>query len=159
MIFCAVCRLTFCWRWCIMKIRPAACASGPSKRALCILTKKRGALPLLGPAHIQKFKQIFVLVWECDRMSAVLCQISHPMRLITSIAAALLSAFINSNHTVFFILFPLSAFPLNQERKGLQADLPLWGRLTHPNATRPAPFCYRQSELREHLQRGGYSQP
>lgn len=29
MIFCAVCRLTFCWRWCIMKIRPAACASGP----------------------------------------------------------------------------------------------------------------------------------
>lgn len=74
MIFCAVCRLTFCWRWCIMKIRPAACASGPSKRALCILTKKRGALPLLGPAHIQKFKQIFILVWECDRISAVLCQ-------------------------------------------------------------------------------------
>lgn len=36
--------------------------------------EKRGATPLLGPAHIQKFKQIFVLVWECDRMSAVLCQ-------------------------------------------------------------------------------------
>ena len=26
--------------------------------------EKRGATPLLGPAHIQKFKQIFVLVWE-----------------------------------------------------------------------------------------------
>jgi hypothetical protein len=36
--------------------------------------EKRGATPLLGPAHIQKFKQIFVLVWECDRMSAILCQ-------------------------------------------------------------------------------------
>lgn len=74
MIFCAVCRLTFCWRWCIMKIRPAACASGPLKRALCILTKKRGALPLLAPAHIQKLEQIFVLVRKCDRMSAVICQ-------------------------------------------------------------------------------------
>ena len=108
MIFCAVCRLTFCWRWCIMKIRPAACASGPSKRALCILTKKRGALPLLDPAHIQKLKQIFVLVWECDRMSSVKCSasISHPMRLITSIAAARLSAVRNSSHIVFVIISP-----------------------------------------------------
>lgn len=69
--------------------------------------EKRGATPLLGPAHIQKFKQIFVLVWECPP-SSVKCSasISHPMRLITSIAAALLSTFINSNHTAFSFFFP-----------------------------------------------------
>ena len=36
--------------------------------------EKRGALPLLAPAHIQKLEQIFVLVRKCDRMSAVICQ-------------------------------------------------------------------------------------
>lgn len=110
MIFCAVCRLTFCWRWCIMKIRPAACASGPSKRALCILTKKRGATPLLAPAHIQKLKQIFVLVWECDRMSAVLCQMFGvnipPHALDNFNRGRRLSAVRNSSHIVFVIISP-----------------------------------------------------
>lgn len=163
MIFCAVCRLTFCWRWCIMKIRPAACASGPSKRALCILTKKRGATPLLGPAHIQKFKQIFVLVWECDRMSAVLCQmfgVNIPPHALDNFNRGGFAVGVHKFKPYgLFHSFSLSAFSLNQERKGLQADLPLWGRLTRPNATRPAPFCYRQSELRERPQCGGYSQP
>lgn len=57
-----------------MKIRPAACVSGAVEEGIVHFDEKRGATPLLGPAHIQKFKQIFVLVWECDRMSAVLCQ-------------------------------------------------------------------------------------
>lgn len=152
MIFCVVCRLTFCWRWCIMKIWPAA------GRRRGHFDEKRGATPLLAPAHIQKLEQIFVLVRKCNQMSSVKCSasISHPMRLIISIAAAWLSAF---KPYCFCHSFSLSAFPLNQERKGLQADLPLWGRLTRPNATRPAPFCYRQSEWRERLQCGGYSQP
>lgn len=163
MIFCAVCRLTFCWRWCIMKIRPAACASGPPKRALCILTKKRGAMPLLAPAHIQKLKQIFVLVWECDRMSAVLCQMFG-----VNIPPHALDNFNRGRPAIggqklkpycFCHSVSLSAFPLNQERKGLQAGLLPWGRLTRLNATRPAPFCYRQSELRERLQCGEYSRP
>lgn len=163
MIFCAVCRLTFCWRWCIMKIRPAACASGPPKRALCILTKKRGALPLLAPTHIQKFEQIFILVWKCDRMSAVICQmfsVNAPSHALDNSDCGRPAVGVHKfkpysfSHSV-----SLSAFPLNQERKGLQADLLPWGRLTRPNATRPAPFCYRQSELRERLQCGEYSQP
>ena len=74
MIFCAVCRLTFCWRWCIMKIRPAGVRQRAVEEGIVHFDEKRGATPLLDPAHIQKFKQIFVLVWECDRMSAVLCQ-------------------------------------------------------------------------------------
>lgn len=36
--------------------------------------EKRGALPLLVPAHIQKPEQIFVLVRKCDQISAVICQ-------------------------------------------------------------------------------------
>lgn len=164
MIFWAVCRLTFYWRWCIMKIRPAACASGPSKRALCILTKKEGRCPSQFQ-HISKNPNRFSsLSGNVTRYppSSVKCSvsISHPMRLITSIAAAgCRRSEIQTIQLQFFSLFFLSAFPLSQERKGLQADLPLWGRLTRLNATRPAPFCYHQSELREHLQRGGYSQP
>lgn len=110
MIFCAVCRLTFCWRWCIMKIRPAACASGPSKRALCILTKKEGQCPSQ-IQHISKnsnrFSSLSGNVTECPP-SSVKCSasISHPMRLITSIAAARLSAFRNSSHIVFVIISP-----------------------------------------------------
>lgn len=110
MIFCAVCRLTFCWRWCIMKIRPAACASGPSKRALCILTKKEGRCPSQ-LQHISKnsnrFSSLSGNITECPP-SSVKCSASifHPMRLITAIAAALLSAFRNSNHTVFVIVSP-----------------------------------------------------
>lgn len=103
MIFCAVCRLTFCWRWCIMKIRPAACASGPSKRALCILTKKEGRCPSQ-LQHISKNSNRFSsLSGNVTRCSASML---HPMRLITAIAAALLSAFRNSNHTVFVIVSP-----------------------------------------------------
>lgn len=156
MIFCAVCRLTFCWRWCIMKIRPA-------EEGIVHFDEKRGALPLLDPAHIQKFKQIFVLVWECDRMSAVLCQmfgVNIPPHALDNFNCGGFAVSVQKLkpycfcHSIF-----LSAFPLNQERKGLQADLPLWGQLTRPNATRPVPFCYRQSELRERLQCGGYNQP
>ena len=163
MIFCALCLLIFCWRWCIMKIRPAACASGPSKRALCILTKKRGALPLLAPAHIQKLEQIFVLVGKCYQMPAVIRQMlgvnapSHALDNGDCVRFAIVVQKFKPYsfcHSIF-----LSAFPLNQERKGLQADLLPWGRLTRPNATRPAPFYYRQSELRERLQCGEYSQP
>lgn len=36
--------------------------------------EKRGALPLLAPAHIQKLEQIFVLVRKCNQMSAVIRQ-------------------------------------------------------------------------------------
>lgn len=148
MIFCAVCRLTFCWRWCIMKIRPAACVSGPSKRALCILTKKRGATPLLAPAHIQKLEQIFVLVRKCNQMSAVICQmfgVNIPPHALDNFNRGGFTVSVQKLkpycfcHSIF-----LSAFPLNQERKGLQAGLLLWGRLTRLNATRPAPFCYHQ---------------
>nr|DAV01776.1 MAG TPA: hypothetical protein [Caudoviricetes sp.] len=71
MIFCAVCRLTFCWRWCIMKIRPLRAAE---EGIVHFDEKKRGALPLLAPTHIQKLEQIFVLVRKCDRMSAIICQ-------------------------------------------------------------------------------------
>lgn len=163
MIFCAVCRLTFCWRWCIMKIRPTACASGPSKRALCILTKKRGATPLLAPAHIQKLEQIFVFVRKCNQMSAVIRQmfgVNAPSHALDNGDCVRSAVSVQKLKPYSFCHFTfLSAFPLNQERKGLQADLPLWGRLTRLNATRPALFCYRQSELRERLQCGEYSQP
>lgn len=88
--------------------------------------EKRGATPLLGPAHIQKFKQIFVLVWECDRMSAVLCQMFG-----VNISPHALDNFNRGGFAVGVHKFKpycfchsifLSAFPLNQERKGLQAD-------------------------------------
>ena len=125
--------------------------------------EKRGATPLLGPAHIQKFKQIFVLVWECDRMSAVLCQmfgVNIPPHALDNFNRGGFAVGVHKFKPYgLFHSFSLSAFPLNQERKGLQADLPLWGRLTRPNATRHALFCYRQSELRERLQCGEYSQP
>lgn len=134
-----------------------------SKRALCILTKKRGVLPLLAPTHIQKLEQIFILVWKCDRISAVICQmfsVNAPSHALDNSDCGRPAVGVHKfkpysfSHSV-----SLSAFPLNQERKGLQADLLPWGRLTRPNATRPAPFCYRQSELRERLQCGEYSQP
>ena len=163
MIFCALCLLIFCWRWCIMKIRPAACASGPSKRALCILTKKRGAMPLLTPAHIQKLEQIFVLVGKCYQMPAVIRQtfsVNAPSHALDNFNSGRLAVGVQKVKPYSFCHFIfLSAFPLNQERKELQADLLPWGRLTRLNATHPAPFCYRQSELRERLQCGGCSQP
>ena len=163
MIFCAVCRLTFCWRWCIMKIRLAAGASEPTKRALCILTKKRGATPLLAPAHIQKLEQIFILVWKCNQMSAVICQmlgVNAPSHALNNNDCGRPAVSVQKFKPYSFCHFTfLSTSPLNQERRGFQANsLPL-GQLTRPDATRPAPFCYRQSEMRERLQCGGYSQP
>lgn len=159
MIFCVVCRLTFCWRWCIMKIRPLRAA----EEGIVHFDEKRGATPLLAPAHIQKLEQIFVLVRKCNQMSAVIRQmfgVNIPSHALDNFNSGRLAVGVQKFKPYCFChSFSLSAFPLNQERKGLQADLPLWGRLTRPNATRPAPFCYRQSELREHLQRGGYSQP
>ena len=164
MIFCAICRLTFCWRWGIMKIRSAACASGPPKRALCILTKKRGAnAPLSAPAHIQKLEQIFVLVGKCYQMPAVIRQmfsVNAPSHAFDNGDCGCPAVSVQKLKPYSFChSVSLSAFPLNQERKGLQAGLLPWGRLTRLNATRPAPFCYRQSELRERLQCGEYSRP
>lgn len=133
------------------------------KRALCILTKKRGATPLLAPAHIQKLEQIFVLVRKCNQMSAVICQmlgINAPSHSLDNCDCIRFTVIVQELKPYSFCHFAfLSAFPLNQERKGLQAGLLLRGRLTRPNATRPAPFCYRQSEMRERLRCGEYSQP
>ena len=125
--------------------------------------EKRGATPLLAPAHIQKLEQIFVFVGKCYQMPAVIRQmlgVNAPPHALDNFNRGGFTVSVQKLKPYCFChSISLSAFPLNQERKGLQAGLPLWGRLTRLNATRPAPFCYRQSELRERPQCGEYSQP
>ena len=85
--------------------------------------EKRGALPLLAPAHIQKLEQIFILIWKCNQMPAVICQMfgvnipSHALDNFNSGRLAL-SAFRNSNHTVTVFVILFSFLPFRSIKSG-----------------------------------------